>query len=33
MNASEFLSFVREDFPLTPAQEASFEALDALYRR
>ena len=32
MNASEFLSFVREDFPLTPAQEASFEALDALYR-
>jgi 16S rRNA (guanine527-N7)-methyltransferase len=32
MNASEFLSFVREDFPLTPAQEASFEALDALYK-
>ena len=32
MNSNEFLAFIREDFPLTPAQEAAFEALDALYR-
>lgn len=32
MNATEFLNFVRADFPLTPSQTASFEALDALYR-
>ena len=32
MNASEFLSFVKADFSLTPAQEASFAALDELYR-
>ncbi|HAC40779.1 MAG TPA: 16S rRNA (guanine(527)-N(7))-methyltransferase RsmG [Rikenellaceae bacterium] len=32
MNSNEFLVFIREDFPLTPAQEAAFEALDALYR-
>lgn len=32
MNIDEFLSFVREDFPLSTSQEASFKALDALYR-
>ena len=32
MNSNDFLAFIREDFPLTPAQEAAFEALDALYR-
>lgn len=32
MNAAEFLAFVKADFSLTPAQEASFRALDALYR-
>ena len=32
MTAAEFISLVREDFSLTPAQESAFEALDALYR-
>lgn len=32
MTASEFLDFLRKDFPLTPAQEDAFRALDGLYR-
>ena len=32
MTGTEFLTFVRADFPLTAAQEDKFLALDALYR-
>ena len=32
MNAADFLSFVKSDFPLTPLQEQRFTALDSLYR-
>ena len=32
MTGLEFISFVRESFPLTPDQESKFLALDSLYR-
>lgn len=32
MNGTDFIEFIRADFPLSPRQEAQFLALDALYR-
>lgn len=32
MTGQQFISFMRESFPLTPEQESRFLALDALYR-